>query len=110
VVAARARVAAQRSAAALDELILLRKKEMENKLTEEHYRRELERIRQSFQTNMRQLDDKSAFISEVRRRVHTAETEEELRDNLLLLGGDGPRDLTAEDLRKLLLGEGTLEV
>lgn len=110
VAAARSRVAAQRSAAALDELLLLRKKEVENKLTEDHYRRELDRIRETFQYNMRQIDDKSAFITEVRRRVHTDLSDQSVRDDLLLLAGEGPQDLTAEDIRDLLDGKTTLSV
>lgn len=110
VAAARSRVAAQRSAAALDELLLLRKKEVENKLTEDHYRRELDRIRETFQYNMRQIDDKSAFITEVRRRVHTDLSDQSVRDDLLLLGGEGPHDLTADDIRDLLEGRTTIDV
>ena len=110
VAAARSRVAAQRSAAAVDELLLLRQKEVASKVTEDHYRRELERIRETFQYNMRQIDDKSAFLAEVRRRVHTDLTDERVRDDLLLLAGEGSQDLGADDLRKLLSGEMTLDV
>lgn len=110
VASARSRVAAQRSAAAVDELLLLRQKEVANKVTEDHYRRELERIRETFQYNMRQIDDKSAFVAEVRRRVHTDLTDERVREDLLLLAGEGRQDLGPDDLRKLLSGETTLDV
>ena len=110
VASARSRVAAQRSAAAVDELLLLRQKELANKVTEDHYRRELERIRETFQYNMRQIDDKSAFVAEVRRRVHTDLTDERVREDLLLLAGEGRQDLGPDDLRKLLSGETTLDV
>ena len=110
VVAARSRVAAQRSAAAVDELLLLRQKEVASKVTEDHYRRELERIRETFQYNMRQIDDKSAFLAEVRRRVHTDLTDERVREDLLLLAGEGKQDLGPDELRKLLSGEMTLDV
>lgn len=110
VASARSRVAAQRSAAAVDELLLLRQKELANKVTEDHYRRELERIRETFQYNMRQIDDKSAFVAEVRRRVHTDLTDERVREDLLLLAGEGRQDLGPDDLRKLLSGEATLDV
>ena len=79
-------------------------------MTEDHYRRELERIREAFQYNMRQIDDKSAFLAEVRRRVHTDLTDERVREDLLLLAGEGKQDLGPDELRKLLSGEMTLDV
>ena len=46
----------------------------------------------------------------IRDSVHTDLTDERVREDLLLLAGEGRQDLGPDDLRKLLSGEATLDV
>lgn len=107
----RSREAVRLSGEALDELLVLKQKQLESKMTEVAYARELARIQEQFRKNMQEIDDRASFIRELRSRVRADVNPDSLRDDLLLLAGDdAPTELTSESISDLLEGKSTIDI
>ncbi len=76
----------------------------------EHYEKELQRLQGEFKKNIANLDKQALALEEIIRRINLSSNNEELKDSLLELLGDGGKSISKEDLRDFLDGKRILEI
>lgn len=79
-------------------------------LSQEHYEKEFNKIKEQFVANMKLIDNQSAALQEIARMVNTADNNEAVKRGLLKLLGDGHEQLSAQDWNDFLEGRKTITI
>lgn len=98
----------QRGISLFDSVMRLKHEQISGRLASEAYDQELDRISEDFRKQIDGIDDKSAFVREVMRRVNLAEDDEDRKQALLLLSDISGQSLSAQDLKDLIDGRKTI--
>ena len=80
------------------------------KLTQEIYDFELQKLREKFKKNMADIDNKGFLLGEALRKMNTSQSMEELKEGLLMLTDIKGLKLTEEDFEQFLNGTKIIEI
>lgn len=86
------------------------KEELRLRKVNGEYDNELKHIQMQFKNYLAQVDNKSAYLNEVLKRVNTAKSNDELRDAVLELGEWDANSISEADWNAFLNGDKTLEI
>lgn len=88
----------------------LQSEQMRSQLTEEVYRRELERMQEEFKKSLSNISNQSDALLKALGKANTATNKEDLRKALIELSGGKEYQFTESDFDAMLRGEKTIEI
>lgn len=97
-------------AAIMEAWLGIGKEELRLRKVNGEYDNELKHIQMQFKNYLAQVDNKSAYLNEVLKRVNTAKSNDELRDAVLELGEWDANSISEADWNAFLNGDKTLEI
>lgn len=84
--------------------------QMRSQLTEEVYRKELEKLQEEFKKSMDCISDQSKVLLEALQKANTATNKSDLRQALIEISGQSEFQLSESDFDAMLRGEKTIEI
>ena len=93
-----------------NQLAQLEAMKMNYTLAQGYYEEEFAKIKQQFNENMKNIDNKSAAIVEIARKINTAENKEELKKGLFQLLDSDVKKFTEKDWTDFLNGDKIIEI
>lgn len=103
-------VALQHATSMFNSALKLQKDRLEGKLASAAYDEELRKIADDFSKQIKDIDDKSAFVREIMRHVNLAANEDDRKHALLMLGKLSNQQLTEQDFQDFISGKRTIEL
>ena len=100
----------QQGLALLDSAMKLKTQQLNGKLAAAAYDEAFDKIASDFRSQLQAVDDKSAFLREVMRRVHLAINDDDRKQALLMLSELSGQNLTEQDFRDFISGKKTIEL
>ena len=100
----------QQGLALLDSAMKLKTQQLNGKLAAAAYDEAFDKIASDFRSQLQAVDDKSAFVREVMRRVHLAINDDDRKQALLMLSELSGQNLTEQDFRDFISGKKTIEL
>ena len=88
----------------------LQSEQMRSQLTEEVYRKELEKLQEEFKKSMNNISDQSKVLLEALQKANTATNKADLRQALIEIAGNSDFELSESDFDAMLRGEKTIEI
>jgi hypothetical protein len=88
----------------------LQSEQMRSQLTEDVYRRELERLQEEFKKSLSNISNQSDALLKALGKANTATNKEDLRKALIELSGGKEYQFTESDFDAMLRGEKTIEI
>ena len=88
----------------------LQSEQMRSQLTEEVYRKELEKLQEEFKKSMDCISDQSKVLLEALQKANTATNKSDLRQALIEISGQSEFQLSESDFDAMLRGEKTIEI
>lgn len=88
----------------------LQSEQMRSQLTEEVYRKELEKLQEEFKKSMDCISDQSKVLLEALQKANTATNKSDLRQALIEISGQSDFQLSESDFDAMLRGEKTIEI
>lgn len=102
--------AAAKAASLIENWLYLQGETMRSQLSNEVYAAEVEKLKDQFRCQMRQVENQSEALGKILAKANTATDREVLRQALADLAGDSFRYLSESDFDALLRGEKTIEI
>lgn len=84
--------------------------QMRSQLTEEVYRKELEKLQEEFKKSMDCISDQSKVLLEALQKANTATNKSDLRQALIEISGQSEFQLSESDFDAMLRGEKNIEI
>lgn len=109
-VAAGQEQALQQGIALLNSFMELKAKQLQGMLTRAEYDREYQRMAADFYSRLRTIDDRSAYVREVMRRINTAMNDDDRRQALLMLSELSGQSLTEQEYDDFVAGRKDVEL
>lgn len=109
-VAAGQEQALQQGIALLNSFIELKAKQLQGMLIRAEYDREYQRMAADFDSRLRTIDDRSAYVREVMRRINTAMNDDDRRQALLMLSELSGHSLTEQEYDDFVAGRKDVEL
>lgn len=109
-VAAGQEQALQQGIALLNGFMELKAKQLQGMLTRAEYDREYQRMAADFDSRLRTIDDRSAYVREVMRRINTAMNDDDRRQALLMLSELSGQSLTEQEYDDFVAGRKDVEL
>lgn len=109
-VAAGQEQALQQGIALLNSFMELKAKQLQGMLTRAEYDREYQRMAADFDSRLRTIDDRSAYVREVMRRINTAMNDDDRRQALLMLSELSGQSLTEQEYDDFVAGRKDVEL
>ena len=109
-VAAGQEQALQQGIALLNSFMELKAKQLQGMLTRAEYDREYQRMAADFDSRLRTIDDRSAYVREVMRRINTAMNDDDRRQALLMLSELSGQSLTEQEYDDFVAGRKDIEL
>ena len=109
-VAAGQEQALQQGIALLNGFMELKAKQLQGMLTRAEYDREYQRMAADFDSRLRTIDDRSAYVREVMRRINTAMNDDDRRQALLMLSELSGQSLTEQEYDDFVAGRKDIEL
>lgn len=88
----------------------LQSEQMRSQLTEEVYRKELEKLQEEFKKSMDNISDQSKVLLEALQKANTATNKSDLRQALIEISGQSDFQLSESDFDAMLRGEKSIEI
>lgn len=88
----------------------LQSEQMRSQLTEEVYRKELEKLQEEFKKSMDSISDQSKVLLEALQKANTATNKSDLRQALIEISGQSDFQLSESDFDVMLRGEKKIEI
>ena len=88
----------------------LKAKQLQGMLTRAEYDREYQRMAADFDSRLRTIDDRSAYVREVMRRINTAMNDDDRRQALLMLSELSGQSLTEQEYDDFVAGRKDIEL
>ena len=82
----------------------------EHQITAAHYDAQLNALKATFSQNISQIDNKAEALRTIMAKVKTAKGDKQLKEGLLLLGGDQFKSLSEKDLDEFLKGNQSINI
>ena len=102
--------ALQQGIALLNSFMELKAKQLQGMLTRAEYDREYQRMAADFYSRLRTIDDRSAYVREVMRRINTAMNDDDRRQALLMLSELSGQSLTEQEYDDFVAGRKDVEL
>lgn len=100
----------QKAVSLFDSMAKLKLQQLNGQLASAAYDKELEKYAKKFQRDMAKIDDKSAYLRQVFKRINLASSEEDRRQAMLLLSDLSGYTLSEQDFTDFLSGKIQIEL
>lgn len=100
----------QRGISLFDSWMRLQQKEKEGRIATVKYEKEYDKIMSSFKQTIDKIDDKSAYLREVMKKVNLSETEDERKEAMALLSDLGGFKISESDFNEFINGKFNIEL
>lgn len=100
--------ALQQGVTLFDSALQLKAQQLNGKLASAAYDEEFDKIASDFRKQIKNIDNKSAFVREVMRRANLAKSDDERKQALLMLGDLSGQSLSEQDFKDFIDGKKTI--